>query len=129
MALGDLDDRQAVVAALDEAATIGREPFLAKCRFGKATRYMVRWGGELFDSKAIAAAAHGYQFGRPLDRDELSGGVDHAAGVLRRLGFDIVDTRQTVEPATALVESSELEEGSVTPGKIWRTGSGLRRAG
>jgi hypothetical protein len=113
MALGDLNDRQAVVAALDEAAAIGREPFLAKYRFGKATRYMVRWGDQVFDSKAIAGAAHGYQFGRPLDKDDLSGGVDHAAGVLRRLGFEIVDTRQTVEPAPAPVERSDLDEGQV----------------
>ena len=111
MALRDLSDPQAVITALDEAAAIGREPFLAKYDFGKATRYMVRGrDDELYDSKAIAAAAHGYQFGQPLTKYELSGGVDHAAGVLRSLGFEIVDTRQPVEPAAAF-ELSELEEG------------------
>ncbi len=110
MALGDLDDPQAVIAAVDEAKEIGRVPFLKKYGFGKALRYMLRHNGELYDSKAIAAAAHGYQFGQPLQQDELSGGVDHAAGRLRAMGFDIVDIRAAgeLEPA---IEPSELVEG------------------
>jgi 5-methylcytosine-specific restriction protein A len=58
MALRDLSDPQAVVAALDEFDKIDRAPFLKKYRFGKATRYMLRRDGRLYDSKAIAGAAH-----------------------------------------------------------------------
>ncbi len=58
MALRDLSDPQAVVAALDEFDRLGRETFLQKYGFGPARRYLVRRGPRRYDSKAIAAAAH-----------------------------------------------------------------------
>ena len=91
VALRDLSDPEAVVAALDEFDATGRIPFLRKYGFGTALRYMVRRNGKLYDSKAIAAAAHGYQFGRPLRNDELSGGVSSAVPKLRELDFEVVD--------------------------------------
>ena len=93
MALRDLSDEAAVASALDEFDAIGQARFLAKYGFGEADRYMVRRNGKLYDSKAIAAAAHGYQFGRPLEQHELSGGVAHAVRQLRALHFEVVDKR------------------------------------
>src|SRR3954452_24762546 len=112
MTLRDVSDPQAVIAALDEFDSIKREPFLAKYGFGKATRYMLRRNGGLYDSKAIAAAAHGYQFGRPLRQHEVSGGNDHAARQLRSLGLEIVDTRASADLRPA-GELPELEESRV----------------
>ena len=91
MALRNLTDPQAVVAALDDFDRLGREAFLEKYWFGPARRYFVRRGGRLYDSKAIAAAAHGHQFGRPLANHELYGGVASAVPKLRALDFEVVD--------------------------------------
>jgi hypothetical protein len=46
-----------------------------------------------YDSKAILGVAYGYATGRPLSPQDFSGGVYGAAGVLRGLGFEIVNTR------------------------------------
>jgi hypothetical protein len=46
------------VAEFDE---IGRERFLRKYRFKKARLYFLDLNGRLYDPKAIAGAAHGYQ--------------------------------------------------------------------
>ena len=62
MALGDLTDRNAVLAALAEFKRLGRDDFLQKYGFGKSMRYFVLFRGQCYDSKAIAGAAHGYQF-------------------------------------------------------------------
>ena len=61
MTLGDVTDPEAVNAAMDEFDRIGSEAFLAKYGFGAATRYLVQRGERLYDSKAIAGVAHGYQ--------------------------------------------------------------------
>src|SRR4051794_26578088 len=91
MALRDLSDPAAVVAALDEFDRIGRTAFLEKYGFRPARRYVVRRNGSLYDSKAIAAAAHGHQFGAPLSNHELYGGLESAVPKLRTLGFEVVD--------------------------------------
>ena len=91
MALRDLSDPEAVVAALDEFDELRRDAFLAKYGFGKARRYFLRRGAKFYDSKAIAAAAHGHQFGRALQNHELYGGVSSAVPKLRELGFQVVD--------------------------------------
>jgi 5-methylcytosine-specific restriction enzyme A len=87
MALADLT-RGAVETALGEAETIGREAFLAKYKFGPARSYFLEWNGRLYDSKAIAGAAHGYLPGRGvLTSSEFSGGEASVAARLRQLGF------------------------------------------
>ena len=112
MALRDLSDPQAVIDALDEFDRIGRTPFLKKYRFGRAQRYLLRRGTRLYDSKAIAAAAHGYQFGRPLRNHELYGGLSSAVPKLRELGFEIVDTVPEVDSGAAF-DPGELVEGRI----------------
>src|SRR4051794_5266208 len=110
MALRDLSDPAAVVAALDEFDRIGRDAFLEKYRFGPARRYLLVRNGRLYDSKAIAAAAHGFQFGRPLANHELYGGVTSAVPKLRSLGFEVVDEDPTAAPA---FDPSQLDAGRV----------------
>jgi len=60
--LGDLTSAAAVESALDEFDELGREAFLERYGFGRARRYFVRRDGKYYDSKAIAGAAHGYQY-------------------------------------------------------------------
>jgi 5-methylcytosine-specific restriction protein A len=91
MALGDLTDPTAVRNAIDEFDQLGREAFLAKYGFRPAVSYFLRANGRTYDSKAIAGAAHGYQFPTlgPLPASEFSGGDAAAGRVLRGLGFDV----------------------------------------
>ena len=89
MALSDLTDSGAVLSALAEFDEIGREAFLSKYGFGPATSYFVKVGGSLYDSKAIAGAAHGYQHGTPLTHAEFSGGDATVANKLEALGFEV----------------------------------------
>src|SRR4051794_37651503 len=110
MALRDLSDPAAVVAALDEFDRIGRTAFLEKYGFGPARRYLVRRNGALYDSKAIAAAAHSHQFGEPLANHELYGGVTSAVPKLRTLGFEVVDADPR---ATTPFDPSELLVGRI----------------
>src|SRR5262245_32742753 len=89
MALQDLSDQQAVRDAIREFDALGREAFLAKYGFGEARGYFVRLGDKQYDSKAIAGAAHGHQFGVPLLPSEFSGGDATVATRLESLGFEV----------------------------------------
>jgi hypothetical protein len=87
--------REAILAAVHEFDTLGREQFLAKYQYGHSTRYFIRIGGRIYDSKPIYGVAYGVanpEHG-PLDRRQLDGGAGPraAAGILRKLGFEIVE--------------------------------------
>lgn len=92
MALSDLRDPAAVTSALDEHDRLGRDAFLERYGFGRARSYFVLRGGQTYPSKAIAAAAHGYQTGTPLRADKFSGGDATVASRLSSLGFDVLRT-------------------------------------
>jgi 5-methylcytosine-specific restriction protein A len=91
MALNDITS-EAVLAAIAEFDQAGREGFLSRYGFGPARRYLLIYQGAEYDSKAIVGAAHGYLPGRQaLTAADFSGGAAAAAGVLRRLGFEVTD--------------------------------------
>ena len=73
-----------------EYDALGREAFLAKYGFGKATKFVVVDGDREYDSKALLAAAHGFEHPDegPLPNN-FSGG-DQTTARLRALGFTIV---------------------------------------
>lgn len=91
MALKDLSDKLAVESALDEFDRLGRSDFLQLYGFGKAQSYFVLRRGERYDSKAIAGAAHKYQFPElgPLTSQQFSGGEQTVASKLRELGYEV----------------------------------------
>ncbi len=94
MSLNDLTVTS-VSSAIDEFNALGRDQFLQKYGFSSARSYFIVRNGERYDSKAIAGAAHGY-LGKesvPLKREEFSGGESTVARVLRKLGFDVVNTQ------------------------------------
>ncbi|MFF7529630.1 HNH endonuclease [Streptomyces bobili] len=68
---------------------MGREAFLDEYHFGKARSYVLVHDGQEYDSKAIAGVAHKWDQGRALAPGEFSGGKDHAAAWLKRLGFQV----------------------------------------
>ena len=57
-------------------------------RFGSGAYKLVVDGLEL-DSKAVVGAAARRVVGRELRPDEFSGGLEHSAGLLVRLGFEV----------------------------------------
>ncbi|MFJ3270340.1 HNH endonuclease [Streptomyces sp. NPDC086776] len=78
-----------MLKAVAEHDEVGREAFLAKYGFGAARSYVLVHEGREYDSKAVAGVAHKWAQGRGLDAGEFSGGKDHAAAWLRRLGFQV----------------------------------------
>ena len=91
MGLADLSDPRAVDSAMDEYDRLDGPAFRLKYRSGPAVRYFVLRDGVAYDSKAIAAAAHGYQFGEPLDPADFSGGEATVVPKLEELGFEVVE--------------------------------------
>ncbi|MEU3712641.1 HNH endonuclease signature motif containing protein [Streptomyces catenulae] len=95
MALADLTPT-AVLRAIEEYDRLGQDAFLRRYGFRRALRYVLVHDGRRYDSKAIAGAAHGHLDGRdPLRPRDFSGGASHAAGLLRGLGFKVVDDAAT----------------------------------
>lgn len=89
VALSEITDSGAVLSALEEFDAVGREAFLSNYGFGQATGYFVKVGGNPYDSKAIAGAAHGYQHGVPLTHEKFSGGDATVANKLEALEFEV----------------------------------------
>lgn len=93
MAVTDLNDRRAVLDALNEYDRVGRDTFLERHGFGRARDYFIQHEGRLYDSKAIVGVAHGYQFGTALGADAFSGGDTVVVPILERLGFSVTSTK------------------------------------
>jgi hypothetical protein len=93
MALSELTDPEAVRQAIAEFDRVGRTAFLERYGFGRSREYMLREeSGQLYDSKAIAGAAFGFQHPDrgPLTPSEFTG-VEHTVQPkLEELGFDVV---------------------------------------
>ncbi|MDB1087359.1 HNH endonuclease [Streptomyces sp. ACA25] len=81
--------RDAVLKAIAEYDELGRIEFLAKYRFNESRSYLLLHEGREYDSKAIAGVAHKWDHGHALLPEEFSGGKDHAAAWLKRIGFKV----------------------------------------
>ncbi len=91
MTLSELTDRNAVVSAIAEYDRLGAGEFLARYGYQPARSYYLVAGDRLYDSKAIAGVAHGYQFPDrgPLRSQEFSGGLATVVPRLTALGFEV----------------------------------------
>jgi 5-methylcytosine-specific restriction protein A len=89
MALSDLT-RPSVLKAIAEFDRLGRQPFIEKYGFREARDYFVRFNGRLYDSKPIAAVAHGLLGPgfETLTWHEFSGGRHTVERTLSKLGFE-----------------------------------------
>jgi hypothetical protein len=112
--------RADVLCAIEEYDRLGQDQFLAQHGFGRATAYLLIYNGRRYDSKAILGVAYGFATGVPLASREFSGGVHGAAGVLRKLGFEVHDMRgpdgsvTTPDPDPPAAAASKPEH-SLTP--------------
>lgn len=112
MSIADLTSARAVNAALDEYDRLGRDAFLSRYGFGKAREYFVRRTGRLYDSKAIAGAAFGYQHPDrgALSSHDFSGGEATVKAKLEELGFEIVLKREVVVGASDRAAAPDVEK-------------------
>lgn len=101
--------REDVLKAIAEFDEVGQEAFLGKYKMGKATAYLLHYGGKEYDSKAILAAAHGFHPGlTPLNSTDFSGGENDAVKHLRRLGFVVPPTREPTWARDELILACDL---------------------
>ena len=99
MSLLLLSSRQAVIRAIEECDRMGRDRFLEHYGFFRARSYFLRWKGRLYDSKAIAGVAYGFEFPQsgPLRPSDFCGGKSTVQAKLEALGF----TLEVHEPKAA----------------------------
>jgi len=136
VALGQLS-REGVLSAIEQWRRLGRNAFLEQYGFGEARDWVLRHVGELYDSKAIAGVAYGYDHpdeGPPAPA-AFSGGLE-TIRALEAAGFSV--ERQVVEggdPLRATIEQVLAEYadarahqpyGSASP--MWSTFMGLADA-
>ncbi|WP_051257297.1 MrcB family domain-containing protein [Brevundimonas aveniformis] len=134
MSLELLTDPSAVNRALDEYDGMGGDAFLAKYGFARARDHFLARGGRLYDSKAIAGVAYGYQYPDqgPLKAAEFSGGEATVAKKLRELGFAMFGDQASgldSERALELIRAAWGDERS--GGKyiaVWQTEAGRELA-
>ncbi len=112
MALDDVKKPESIEAALAEFQRVGRGNFLKKYGFGQSREYFLEKSGELFDSKAVMGAAHGYEFPQlgSLRPDQFSGGEQTVARKLRSLGFKV---ERTSRPDNDARVSALLSDGTI----------------
>jgi predicted HAD superfamily Cof-like phosphohydrolase len=98
MTFWDVVAEHHVRQAVAEYDRLGQDEFLAHYGFGRATAYLLVVDGKAYDSKAILGVAYRLATGKPMGPHEFSGGAQGAAGVLRRLGFDVRNVRDRQPP-------------------------------
>ena len=110
MAFWDVVAEQHVRQAVAEYDWLGQDEFLAHYGFGRATAYLLIVNGQAYDSKAIVGVAYHLAAGKPMGPHDFSGGVQGAAGVLRRMGFEVQNVRDRQRPGAT--GSGSLRPGS-----------------
>ncbi|MFE7209320.1 HNH endonuclease [Streptomyces sp. NPDC057611] len=100
MRIQDLTSAAAVEKALGEYDSVGGQAFRGRYGFGPSTQYYLSHVDRLYDAKAIAGVAYGYQrpSDGPLSNDQFSGGEAATNRVLRGMGFTVLDSHcETVD--------------------------------
>ncbi|MEY9875981.1 putative restriction endonuclease [Streptacidiphilus sp. MAP12-33] len=100
MRIRDLTSATAVERALAEYNDLGGQRFRDKHKFGPSTQYYLSHADLLYDAKAIAGVAYGYQHrtSGPLSNDQFDGGEAATNPVLRAMGFTVLNSHtETVD--------------------------------
>ncbi|MFE0748029.1 McrB family protein [Gordonia sp. NPDC058843] len=110
MALGVLS-KEAIDRAIGEFDELGRDAFLSKYGFGRATHYALVVDGREYDPKAIAGVAHGFDHPDegPLKNTHFNGGIE-LRKAYEPAGYDVVLKVPAGE--TAIQQSLEQFMGS-----------------
>ncbi|MGW0166305.1 HNH endonuclease [Streptomyces sp. NPDC003343] len=94
MRIQQLTSAAAVEEALAEYDTLGGQAFRGRYGFGPSTQYYLSHAARLYDAKAIAGVAYGYQHPSdgPLSHDRFDGGEAATNRALRALGFMVLNS-------------------------------------
>ncbi|ANZ18643.1 HNH endonuclease signature motif containing protein [Streptomyces noursei] len=94
MRIKDLTSAIAVERALAEYDSLGGKTFRDRYGFGPSTQYYLSHAGRLYDAKAVAGAAYGYEHPGhgPLSNGQFDGGEAGANPVLRAMGFAVLNS-------------------------------------
>ncbi len=121
-----IDDRNSVHRAIQEFDHLGRNGFLRKYGFGQAKSYFILHKGKVYDSKAIAGVARGYEHPElgPLTHQQFSGGEKRVAKLMRELGFTIVkNVPAELDTPLVLVQNERTEDSKYD---FWDDATGER---
>lgn len=92
--------RESVLRAMAECDAKGRDAFLSEHGYRRSNAYVVVHEGREYDSKAILGVAFGYEYDTaPLSPSEFSGGAEHCAKLMMRLGFTMRRKDETLTQA------------------------------
>ena len=112
---------EAVRNAMAECSELGEAEFLSTYGFGERMRYRVLDGGKDYPSKAIVSVA--FKFTEHGDVKVINGGVwgpNDAGGMLKSLGFEIIDTDEKKDEAmTKIHPLNQILYGPPGTGKTW----------
>lgn len=122
VALADLTDPTAVLQAIREADSLGRDRFLKKYGFGRSREYFLEHQGKRYDSKAIAGVAYGFQHPAegPLTAGDFSGGEQTVQRRLEALRFRVIVARHGGGPALATHSATGESPWDLEPGDTIR---------
>jgi 5-methylcytosine-specific restriction protein A len=79
--------REKVLAAIAKCDALGVDAFLKEHGYRPSTKFVLRYNGKSYPSKAILGVAAG------LKAREFSGGTEHTVRLLDRLGFNTKETK------------------------------------
>lgn len=129
----ELTSAAAVEKAIAEYDKLGGHAFRSKYDFGPSTQYYLCHSDRLYDAKAIAGAAYGYQYPSAghLTKAQFSGGEAGANPALRAMGFTVLDSHpETVEAEREWrltvwrnLLSRRDDSGLLTPGEVRSVGA------
>jgi hypothetical protein len=105
---------QAMRKAIAEFNDLGRVQFLKQYGFGRSSKYYLRFGQRLYDTKALLAAAYRIATGKPLSFNQFSGGFQTLA-VFRRLAHEDSDFSQTFEDRFCELRNLTTEFDRIPP--------------
>jgi MoxR-like ATPase len=112
MGPADVTSPDAVVQAMHEYDELGQDAFLAKYGFRKSAKFVVADNGRLYDSKALLAAAHGFQHPEQGPLPNSFSGGQQTTSRLEALGFQVTSIA-TAEPVASGSERFTREDCAV----------------
>lgn len=113
MPLSDIT-KQAVLDAIREFNTLGRDKFLSEYHFGPARDYWLVYDGQRYDSKAITGVAHNLATGSWIKN--FHGGYSTVQPTLQKLGFTVlVGSKSKIDE---LILPAECTEEPFDPSNI-----------
>ncbi|WP_413507233.1 HNH endonuclease [Serratia proteamaculans] len=92
-----LSSKEAILKAIEEYKSLGRDAFLEKYEVKRIKKCELLYNNEKYDIKGIVAAAYIEQFGIPFEKINSKSCAKSAIQALKNLGFEILETPHPLE--------------------------------